>query len=191
MEAVAVRRSEIYDYFHSNGACQKYFFDAAHEEEYVAYYNSMYLLSDATDSLWQHRERGFSSDPLLAYLEFWGVMQAAIIQQDSIAEIHKVMIGAALNPRAKNLQNWLEVREFRNVCAGHPAKKDKPKNTPLTRTFMGRGFGDYDTITYEQWQHGAGMTHPRVRLGALLDAYAVEAEAELAAILAAMKGRWP
>ena len=56
---------------------------------------------------------------------------------------------------------------------------------------MGRGFGNYDTITYEQWQHGAGMTHPRVRLGALLDAYAVEAEAELVGILAAMKGRWP
>ena len=118
-------------------------------------------------------------------------MQAAIIQQDAIAEIHKVMIGADLNPRSKNLQSWLEVREFRNVCAGHPAKKDKPKDTPLTRTFMGRGFGNYDTITYEQWQHGAGTTHPRVRLGALLDAYAVEAEAELAGILAAMKGRWP
>jgi hypothetical protein len=191
MEAVAVRRSEIYDHFHSNVACQKYFFDAAHEEEYVAYYNSMYLLSDATESLWQHRERGFSSDPLLAYLEFWGVMQAAIIQQDSIAEIYNVMIGAVLNARAKNLQFWLEVREFRNVCAGHPAKKDKPRNTPLTRTFMGRNFDNYDIITYEQWQHGAGTTHPRVRLGALLDAYAVEAEAELAGVLAAMKNRWP
>ncbi len=191
MDAVAVRRSEIYDYFHSNAACKKYFFDAAHEEEHVAYYNSMYLLLDATESLWQHRERGFSSDPLLAYLEFWGVMQAAIIQQDSIAEIYKVMIGAVLNPRAKNLQSWLEVREFRNVCAGHPAKKDKSRHTPLTRTFMGRGFGNYDTITYEQWQHGTGTTHPHVRLGALFDAYAVEAEVELAAILAAMKGRWP
>lgn len=190
MEAVAVRRSEIYDYFHSNAACQKYFMDAARGEEYVAYYNSMYLLSDATESLWQHRERGFSSDPLLAYLEFWGVMQAAIIQQDSIAEVHHVMIGTTLNPRGKNLKSWLELRELRNVCAGHPAKKDKPKSAPLSRTFMGRGFGNYDTITYEQWQHGAGTTHPRIRLGALLDAYAVEAEAELADILAAMKRRW-
>jgi hypothetical protein len=191
MEAIAVRRSEIYDYFHSNAACQKYFFDSAHEEEYVAYYNSMYLLSDATDSLWQHRQHGFSRDPLVAYLEFWGVMQAVIIQQDSIKEIHKVMIGAALDARAKNLQHWLDVRELRNVCAGHPAKKDLPKNTALTRTFMGRGFGTYDEITYEQWQQGVGMTHPRVRLDALLDGYAVEAEAELTGILTAMKGRWP
>lgn len=191
METIAVRRSEIYDYFHASGACQKYFFDAAHEEEYVAYYNSMYLLSDATESLWQHRERGFSSDPLTAYLEFWGVMQAAIIQQDSIAEIHKVMIGSVLDAKAKNLQSWREVRAFRNVCAGHPAGKSIPKSTPLTRTFMGRNFGNYGEITYEQWQRGAGTTHPRVRLGALLDAYAVEGEAELAGVLAAMKNRWP
>lgn len=48
MKEVAVCRSEIYDYFHSNAACQKYFFGAARKEEYVAYYNSMYLLQKRT-----------------------------------------------------------------------------------------------------------------------------------------------
>ena len=54
---------EIYDYFHANQACQKYFFDSAHEDEYVAYYNSMHLLHDSTESLWCHRRQGFARDP--------------------------------------------------------------------------------------------------------------------------------
>ncbi len=191
MDAVAQRRKDIYNYFDANAACQKYFFDPAHEDDYVAYYNSMYLLQDSTESLWQHRERGFASDPLFAYLEFWGVMQAAIIQQDAIAEIYNVMVGQRFSARRQNLQAWLEVRELRNICAGHPAKRDRPRNTPITRSFMGRAFGGYDEITYERWEQGVGTTHPRVRLGALLDAYAVEAEGQLSAVLATMKSSWP
>ena len=56
---------------------------------------------------------------------------------------------------------------------------------------MGRGFGDYNSLTYEQWQQGVGSSHPRIPLGRLLDAYASEAEAKLAAVLAGMKNRWP
>lgn len=189
MEAIAQAREKIYDYFHANAACQEYFFDSSHEGEYAAYYNSMYLLHDATEALWQHRERGFSPDPLIAYIEFWGVMQAAIIQQDSIAEIHRVILEKRLEPDALGLTSWQEIRRVRNTCAGHPARRDK--HLPMTRTFMGRAFGDYDSITYEQWQQGMGITHPRVHLGALFDAYALEAEGQVENILAAMKQRWP
>lgn len=177
MLGISDLRQEIYDYFHSNAACQKYFFDAEHQEEYVAYYNSMYLLADATESLFQHRKRGFSTDPLVAYLEFWGVMQAVIIQQDSIAEIYEVVVKKPLDAKVMKLTSWIKVRELRNICAGHPAKKDRPLAKPFTRTFMGRSFGDYKTITYEQWQEGVGRTSPDVQLGALLDAYVVEAKA--------------
>jgi hypothetical protein len=191
MDAIAQRREDVYNYFHANAACQAYFFDPAHEQEYVAYYNSMYLLQDSTESLWQHRERGFSADPLLAYLEFWGIMQAAIIQQDAIAEIYNVTVGQPLSARGLNLRAWLEVRELRNVCAGHPARKDKPKNSPIIRSFMGRMFGGYDELRYERWEQGVGTTHPTVRLGAVLDVYAVEAETQLSAVLSEMKAHWP
>ena len=189
MQAVAAIRDKIYDHFQANAACQKYFFDAANEDEYAAYYNSMYLLQNSTESLWQHRKSGFSPNCLLAYLEFWGVMQAVIIQQDSIAEIYKIVKRRSLDRSC--LKSWLELRILRNVTAGHPAKKDQPKKAPLTRSFMGRAFGGYDTITYEQWQQGVGRTHPHVPLGALLDAYAIEAEGQLASVFAKMKTRWP
>lgn len=189
MDNVARRREEIYDYFHANQACQKYFFDSAHEDEYVAYYNSMYLLHDSTESLSWHRTQGFANDPLQAYLEFWGLMQAVIIQQDSIAEIFEVITGNELD--SKTFLSWSEIRNLRNVCAGHPAKRDRPIRLPLTRSFMGRGFVGYESFKYERWERGVGTTYPDVKLAALLDAYAVEAEAKLMEILNAMRTRWP
>ncbi len=191
MQIVATVRQQIYDHFHGSAHCAAYFFDDAHADEYAAYYNSMYLLQDSTESLLWHRMTGFSTAPLAAYLEFWGVMQAAIIQQDAIAELNRVILGHPLNARAKNLSSWLQLRELRNVCAGHPARKSTPSSQPLTRSFMGRSFGNYSSITYEQWQQGVGITHPRIPLGLLLDAYEQEAGAELASILAGMKVRWP
>jgi hypothetical protein len=166
------------------------FFYPANEEAYVAYYNSMYLLQDSTESLLRHRELGFNADPLLAYLEFWGVMQAVIIQQDSIAELYQIIVEKNLDATEMKLEAWLKIRNFRNVCAGHPSKKDKPKKFPLCRTFMSRKFGNYESITYELWQQGEGRSHPQECLTALLDAYAIEAEKKLTEVLSHMKNRW-
>lgn len=189
MLRVAGRRGEIYNYFHQSGACQNFFFAAVQEERYAAYYTSMYLLQDTTESLMTHRAQGFSSNPFEAYIEFWGVMQALFIQQDSISELHEAVTGNPLN--TVNLVSWQELRTLRNTCAGHPAKKDRPKASPISRTFMGRGFGGYSAITYEQWQSGGGTSHPRVQLGALIDNYAIEAETKMVAVLQSMKQQWP
>jgi hypothetical protein len=190
MRRVAAVRSEIYDYYHGTSSCEQYFLDPRHESEFAGFYNSMYLLQDSTDALWRHRVRGFSEDALLAYLEFWGVMQAAIIQQDSIAELYELVLGRQLDPTALGLQFWPKIRTLRNECAGHPVRRDRPRTTPMTRTFMGRSFGDYAEITYERWENGTGITHPKVAVGALFDQYEVEAEAQLQSILCGMKQRW-
>jgi hypothetical protein len=88
MDQILETREEIYDYFQSNKACQAFFFSVSREERYVAYYTSMYLILDATESLWVHRNKGFAADPMKHILEFWGVMQAIVIQQDSIGELY-------------------------------------------------------------------------------------------------------
>jgi hypothetical protein len=190
MLQISDRRDEIYNYFHQNSQCQNFFIYGAHEDRYAAYYTSMNLLQDTTESLIAHRERGFSSDPLIAYIEFWGVMQAIIIQQDSIKELYEAITGISL--KTKELLHWQELRELRNICAGHPAKKDRPKNSPISRTFMGRNCGNYTAITYEQWEGACGYpSHPTVPLGAMIDAYAIEAETKLTEILDSMKQQWP
>jgi hypothetical protein len=189
MLRIAKRREEIYNYFHQSAGCAKFFFDAAQEERYAAYYTSMYILQDTTESLMAHRAKGFSSDPLVAYIEFWGVMQALFIQQDSISELHVAVTGSRL--QTDKLTSWQSLRTVRNICVGHPAKKDRPKASPISRTFMGRQFGGYSALTYEQWQRGGGISNRTVQLGALIDGYADEAEVELAAILQSMKQQWP
>jgi len=189
MLRIATRREEIYNHFHGSAACQQFFFAAAQEERFAAYYTSMYLLHNTTESLMMHRSKSFSSDPFEAYIEFWGVMQALIIQQDSISELHEAVTGSRLEP--SKLASWQSLRTVRNICAGHPAKKNLPKTSPVSRTFMGRGFGDYSAITYEQWQSGGSISHPAVDLGALIDSYSTEAEVQLTAVLQSMKRQWP
>lgn len=195
MLKIANLREEIYNFFQQNNKCQQFFFD--NEERYVAYYTSMYLLQDTTESLMTHRDNDFSSEPLTAYIEFWGVMQALIIQQDSIAELYEAVTGTSIEKRNPS-SSWLSLREFRNICAGHPAKKDRPNKTPVSRTFMSRQFGKYSAITYEQWQNDGikslsimeKISHPNVNLGKLIDNYAEEAAIELTLVLESMEKQW-
>ena len=199
MDQLLETRQKIYDYFQSSDACQEFFFNCSREERYAAYYTSMYLISDATESIRSHRRKGFSKDPLEAYLEFWGVMQAITIQQDSICELYKAVNDKQLH--WKGVKSWEQIRELRHICAGHPAKKDRPKKKPLTRTFMARGFGNYSSFYYEQWEKPMAspksnnsldnITHPKINLGKLIDEYSEEATNKLVEILQSMKEQWP
>lgn len=199
MDNILETRQEIYDYFQSNNVCQEFFFNSSREERYAAYYTSMYLILNATESLWVHRRKGFSQDPHEAYLEFWGVMQAIIIQQDSICELYWAINDVKLN--WNDLRSWKKIREIRNICAGHPAKKDRPSDKPRMRTFMGRSFGNYSSFHYEQWEKPmstpksnnifGNIKHPEIKFGKLIDEYSEEATNKLIKILQSMKKRWP
>src|SRR5262245_546985 len=115
VQRIAAVRTAIYDHFQSSHACSAHFFAPENEEQYVGYYNSMYLLQDSTESLLAHRQAGFSAEPLSAYLEFWGIMQALIIQQDALCELYEVVLSSRANTVA--LAAWNELRELRNLCA--------------------------------------------------------------------------
>lgn len=189
MDQIADLRLDIYNYFHRNAGCQSFFLASANEARYASYYTSMYLLQDTAESLTHHRSTGFSANPFQAYIEFWGVMQALIVQQDSICELHSAVTGQQL--RTESLPSWQSLRTIRNKCAGHPSRKDRPKGSPITRTFMPRGFGDYNRITFEQWESGSGISHPVVALGTLIESYTAEGAVQLSAILQSMKNQWP
>ena len=199
MEKLADIREQIYNYFHDNESCQAFFFDEDQQERYAAYYTSMYLLQDTTESIFVHRNRGFSNDPHEAYIEFWGIMQAIIIQQDSLCELHEAVTGSKLYTRS--LISWQALRTLRNTCAGHPSKKDRPKSRPLIRTFMGRDLGRYQLLTYEKWEKPKSkktsrsplesISHPQVELGNLMDAYEKEAAEIMIEILKYMESKWP
>ena len=90
MNKIEEHRREIYNHFHSSQSCVSYFFYKANKDEFAAYYTAMYLLQDSTAGLGKHREKGFSPDPFLKYIEIWGVLQAIIIQQDSINKLFEI-----------------------------------------------------------------------------------------------------
>ena len=202
MNLVSEVRDKIYNHFQSTPACFDYI--SARPADFAAYTTSMFLIQDATDALIVHRRRGFSDDGLFAYIEFWGVMQAVIIQQDAIVEVHRVLCGR--KPTTGEMPHWLEIREMRNQLAGHPAlserdatnrkriKAKKEKNQIILRSFMGRDSIRYTDVDFEQWVERAGRgttVHAGFDLGAMLDRYAGAAEHILMNALQCMQDRWP
>lgn len=190
MDQILAVRSNIYDQFHGSNAGREHFFKDDHAEAYAAYYTAMYLIQDTGESVQSHMKRGFSSDPWLAYIEFWGVMQAIFIQQDAIKELYEAVIGS--KPKIANESDWSKIRDVRNLCAGHPA--NRAKGVPATqRTFMGRGFGHYNQIRYELWDARAPRqpSHPAFNLSAMIKAYDAEGPQTLNTVLCALATKWP
>jgi len=188
MDAILARREEIYDHF-QRSAGPKFFFVTADKDRYAAYYTSMYLIADTAESIKEHRRRDFSSDPFLSYLEFWGVMQAVVIQQDAIVELNRAI--AEISLAVAKPSAWWNLREFRNQCAGHPANRSR--GVPASqRSFMGRTTRKYSRVQYELWDAQTQQTtHPIVDLAQMLDDYDLQASQLMATILQIMKAQWP
>jgi len=186
MQHVLQAQSSIYAQFHGSSASSV---NGPQGDDFAAYYTSMYLIQDTGEAVHQHMAGDFSADPLRAYVEFWGVMQAIFIQQDAISELHRVIVGT--KPTIDQNSAWARLRNVRNICAGHPASRTIGVPAPQ-RTFMGRSFGGYDRITYELCgANGAQPTHPTFNLRQMIDDYDKEAGQTLQSMLTAMKTRWP
>lgn len=180
-------RSAIYDQFHSSSSALSALRQRA--DDFAAYYTSMYLIQDTGEAVQKHMLGDFLSDPLSAYLEFWGVMQAVIIQQDAISELHRVVVGG--RPTNNLGSNWSQLRDRRNICAGHPVRRTR--GVPATqRSFMGRSFGKYNRVTYELWDASTQKpTHPSFNLRQMIEGYDQEASQVLSSVLVSMKAQWP
>ncbi|NJL08084.1 MAG: hypothetical protein HC900_07330 [Methylacidiphilales bacterium] len=189
MEKILDLRQEIYQQFHGSRAGPDFFFLSENKNEYAAYYTAMYLIQDTGEAVWWHMGQGFSSEPMHAYIEFWGVLQAICIQQDAIDELHKAVIGS--RPGRVEDCAWKKIRDLRIRCAGHPANRSRDVPGPQ-RTFLGRRFGNYNAIKYELWDSSnSGISHPVVDLRTMIDQYDDEAAQILTEVLSAMKSRWP
>lgn len=187
MERVLKARSDIYDHF-QRSAVRDHFLNVGNEDAFAQYDVAMCLIQDTAEGIWAHREKGFSHDPLVAYIEFWGVMQAVAIQQDALGQLQLSLMGEKSGSTGPA---WDDIRRLRNIAAGHPAKKSVGELGPL-RSFMGRQTKTYQHITYELWDAASQKTtFPVVNLGQLIDAYDREASYRLETILLHMRQVWP
>jgi hypothetical protein len=107
---------------------------------------------------------------------------------DAICELYESVFGTKATTQGLNA--WLTLRDLRNRCAGHPAKKSVGGGS--LRSFMGRRFGRYERIMYEQYDSSsATRIHPTFNLRALINSYDMEAAGLLSAVLAEMKRKCP
>lgn len=185
-------RSAIYDHFHASQIREGHFLQPGRRDRFAQYETAMLLVQDTGEALWTHRRREFSSSAMAAYIEFWGVVQAVIIQQDALVEL-AASVGA---PPVIGGAAWKDIRDFRNLLVGHPASKTSGLKTHGTkgpmRSFMGRQEKTYSELTYELWDGGAQtVSHPRVDLGKMIDAYEAEAADHLDAVLTHIRREWP
>ncbi|NTG86367.1 hypothetical protein G6L15_09470 [Agrobacterium rhizogenes] len=189
MNKIQDLRSAIYDQFQGSSAAQKHFFLYENRDAYAAYYTSMYLIQDTAEAVHTHIARGFSPDPMLAYIEFWGVMQATDIQQDAIFQLHKAVIGNT--PAIPKGSAWDNLRDIRHLCAGHPANRSQGVPAPQ-RTFMSRSFGNYNHIKYELYDaQTRATTHPTFDLRQMINDYDTQASNVLGNVLSTMIAKWP
>ena len=192
MDRLLNLRQDIYDHFHSPNIRSDLLLASGNRDRFAQYETAMLLIQDTGEALWTHMRRDFSTSPMAAYIEFWGVMQAVIIQQDALLEL-AAALGA---PKPSTGSAWKAIRDFRNVLSGRPANKTsgrKPLGAQSTlRAFMGRQQKSYHGLTYELWDaHAERTTHPHVNLGAMIAAYEAEAADHLSEILGHMRRTWP
>ena len=183
MQQVLNGRSAISSQFQNSAGCSK-----LQGDQYAAYSTSMALIQDTGEAVEAHLGADFSSEPMRAYLEFWGVMQALFIQQDAIHELHLVIAGA--RPILPPGSAWATLREVSETCGGHPANGCRAGSV-AQRTFMGRSFGKYERITYELWEAGGRVRHPTFNLRRMIHDYDNEAGQILHNVLVTMRLRWP
>jgi hypothetical protein len=188
MIGVMAVRQQIANHWHYRNPPTDALF--ASDDAFAAFYTSKYLIQDTAEAVWTHMNKGFSSDPMAAYIEFWGVMQAIFIQQDAICELYEAIFGE--RPEIPRKSSWFELRDLRNRCAGHPAKNENSIKGSKLRSFMGRSFGSYERITYEQYDSAKGQpANPTVNLQSLIGSHDEQAAGVLSAALAEMKRKYP
>ncbi len=185
MQRISEKRTRIYNHFNSSAGCQSYFFNQTRSDLYTKYYTAMYLLQDTTEGLSAHMDQGFNTNPHLAYIELWGVMQAIFLQQDSITTLYKIFMEDKLS--LENESKWKEIRKLRNQCSGHPLDQ-----SGKYRSFFGRDGINYENLRYERKDRR--LPEPEfitIDYAQLISDYADETIPFLDAIIETMTKRWP
>ncbi len=169
-------RDEISNLWHKEYGrwCNQLHYGFVREDHYFAFAVSKDWLQDTTEALSSHRRRGFVADPVTGYIEYLGVLQATFIQQDAICELHYALSNARHVKPTSKADAWTKLRDLRNLTAGHPTLKDRPKAEPVLRSSIRRQTMTYDHINFTVVQQ-SGTSHETLDLGKLLDEYDQEA----------------
>lgn len=178
-ELVTVR-DEISEYWHSRDQVwtKLPFHGFGSWERHSAFCVAKDWLQDTGGAILVHRKRGFSDAPYMAYIEFWGVLQATFVQQDALGELSFALTGEKVSAEQMGESGWEKVRDLRNKAAGHPTRKDRGTKGQVFRSVTGRDRKSYESIDMMIETDGV-RDHVTINLGQILDEYDREAAAIL------------
>jgi len=146
-------------------------------DDWFALCVAMDYLEDSGLALLNYQEKGLGSKDGEKYLRLYGFFQAVVLQQDAIRYLYKEFVGRELKYSWPS--GWVQIRELRNLTAGHPINCEGHKNAFVHRVSMSAmGFD------YEVWNKKTGkLTFEEVNLLRLHGQYRVNARRLLAEVL--------
>ena len=132
MKQISVLAQQIRDCVNRANLYDRHF--KAHLDEWSALCVATDTLEDSCLALGYYETCGIGEEDGEKYLKLYRLLQAIFLQQDSIRQLHRTLVGTDLQPDSGPA--WKTIRDLRNLTVGHPlAKKDKARTK---RCFVSR-----------------------------------------------------
>lgn len=104
----------------SNSSLSSHFKDSPNEWNRLC--AAMDVLEDTALALDNYEIQGIGNDDGEKYLRLYGILQAIVLQEDSIRHLYKIFTEQTLKPDMSTA--WQKIREVRNLSVGHPVEAD-------------------------------------------------------------------
>jgi hypothetical protein len=177
MNSVLQERAKIYDHIYGSQSNCTWLTNASHKDSEKCCI-AKDTIQDTGEALLAHRSTGFHGDVRQRYIEYYGVLQAVYMQQDSIFTLYK-LFGPQANLDFSLYPAWSKLRDLRNDTVGHPVGKLKRLN---------RSAISYGRVNYQYWpsEDLSTLKSTDVNLARELDNYEQEAATILKLIVSEM-----
>ncbi len=134
MKRLAEKEQSIRGYVNDAELYDRHF--KVHSDDWNRLTAAMDVLGDTCIALMHFEENGIGEPFGENYLRLYGLFQAVILQQDAIQSLFQLIVQSTLSYPAGSF--WKQIRDLRNMVAGHPLdKRGAPQQGDL-RIFISR-----------------------------------------------------
>lgn len=187
MRRISDLEQKIRDYVNNANLLDRYF-DNRPDDDWMALCVSMDTLGDTCQALEYYENNGLGDEYGEKYLKLYGLLQAIVLQQNSISQIHQIFLGIKLSHKPNSA--WTKIRDLRNLTVGHPLEK-KHKKSEIKRCFISRVTIQNNGFQLMIWnKKHEQKDFPKVKLETLYEEYKTDAVEYLNNICKAQIIKW-
>lgn len=159
-------------------------------DTYAAFCVAKDLLQDTHEGWLDIRAKKIKSMSMARYIEFWGLLQAIIIQQDALNEMHLALSDQKLPKAITEKDEWKNFRQLRNELAGHPVNNVKQKKFRI-RSSISRNGLTHSTAQVTKYDSQKGKSEIYfISLEGYIDSYYRYATLAVYLCYRSMRERW-